>query len=293
VSSTAPPVGNTTAETVVSSGTQRNQAPDGDLIANIEIGNRAAQRKVIDIGVLSEDELLGKLCGYINSMRAFAQSTRNVHKELTETLANSNKIMAQYVQVLRRGRNNDTTAIEYKSARTQAQKYAQTGLFKEHIVSAASATEDTVPSSPDRACCELPACIEALRDIMTAQREVVRKLAEQVGRIHQQKQQLLQQQKTTLSRQQVQQEPHKSQNSQSNQEQEAQSPEKITKRQAQRQRMRQKQMINTNQQESPKENQLPALNQEGTGNANWRTVKKKGTGKAGQSCIRCNHHKDN
>jgi len=159
-------------------------APDGDSITNIETENRAAQRNVIDISVLSEDELLSKLRGYINSMCAFAQNTRNVHKELKETLANSNKIMAQYVKVLRKERNNGTTAKEYKSARTQTH-------------------EHTVPSSPDRACREL-------RDIMTAQGEAVGKLAVQVEKMHQQQQQFLQQQKTALLRQQVQQEPHKS-----------------------------------------------------------------------------------
>jgi len=52
------PVGNTTAEKVVPSSTQQNQAPDGVLTAYTEAGNRAAQTKVIDIGLLSEDELL-------------------------------------------------------------------------------------------------------------------------------------------------------------------------------------------------------------------------------------------
>jgi len=125
VSSQALVSGIATAETVVPEGTQRNQAPDGDTIANMETTNRAAQRKVIDIGVLSEDELLCKLRGYINSMCAFAQSTRNVHKELKETLANSSIIMAQYVKVRGQGRNGDPTVRECNSVRTQTQEYAQ------------------------------------------------------------------------------------------------------------------------------------------------------------------------
>lgn len=137
-------------------------------------------------------------------MCAFARSTRNVHKELKETLANSNKIIAQYVKVLRQGRNSASISKEYKSAHTQTQEYAQTGLSKEQIVSGAPATDD---SSTDRACCELPACIEVLRDMMAAQGEAVGKLAEQVERIHQQQQQSQQQKKKTTNLwQQVQQE---------------------------------------------------------------------------------------
>jgi len=174
------------------------------LAANTEAGNRAAQKKVIDIGVLSEDELLSKLRGYINSMCAFARSTRNVHKELKETLANSNKVMAQYVKVLRQGRNIASTSKEYKSAHTQTPEYAQTGLAKDKIVSGTPAADD---SSPDRPSGELPACIEVIRDMMAAQGDVVGKLAVQVEKIHQQQQQSQQQKKKSKTpRQQVQQE---------------------------------------------------------------------------------------
>lgn len=119
------PVGNTTAVKVVPSSTQQNQARDGVSTAYTEASNRAAQTRVIDIGLLSEDELLSKLRGYINTMCTFAKSTRNVHKELKKTLANSNKIMAQYVKVLRQGRNSasiskanvTTEALSNESAR--------------------------------------------------------------------------------------------------------------------------------------------------------------------------------
>lgn len=69
--------------------------------------------------------------------------------------------------------------------------------------------------------------------------------------------------------------------SHSNQEQVALNPERKTNRQAQRQRMKRKQKINTDQQEALEENDpnLPAPNQEGTGSADWKTVKKKGTEK--------------
>jgi len=119
-------VGNTTAVKVLPSSMQLNQAPDGVLTPNTEAGNRAAQTKVIDIGLLSEDELLRKLRGYINSMCAFAKATRNVHKELKETLVNSNKIMAQYVKVLRQGRNCASTSKVNKAAHTQTQENVTT-----------------------------------------------------------------------------------------------------------------------------------------------------------------------
>jgi len=43
--------------------------------------------------------------------------------------------------------------------------------------------------------------------------------------------------------------------------------------------MKLKQKSNTDQQEAPEKNQLPTPNQDVSGNANWETVKKKGTGK--------------
>jgi len=80
--------------------------------------NLAASRKVIDIGVLSEGELLNKLQGYINSMCAFVLSTRNVHKELKETFANSKKIMSQYTKVLKQGQKDELTPKVHKTAQT-------------------------------------------------------------------------------------------------------------------------------------------------------------------------------
>lgn len=66
-------------------------------------------------------------------MCAFAQSTRNVHKELKDTLANSKIIMAQYIKVLRQERNNTLEAKEYKIAHTQTQEYAQTVIYYERM----------------------------------------------------------------------------------------------------------------------------------------------------------------
>lgn len=125
---------NTTAETVVSTGTQWKQAPHGekdtDASKTGESSGHAAgadkssnkpvgpQKRTIDIGALSEEALLDLLRGYINSMCAFAGATRNVHKELKETLTNSSRIMTQFVKVRQQGRNKDAPAKVQKSACT-------------------------------------------------------------------------------------------------------------------------------------------------------------------------------
>lgn len=79
------------------------------------------KKRTIDICTLSEDELLGMLRGFISSMCSFALSTRNVHKELKETLAKSDKILTQYTYVINRERNKAISSRTTKSAETQRQ----------------------------------------------------------------------------------------------------------------------------------------------------------------------------
>jgi len=88
-------------------------AAGADKSSNKPVG---LQRREIDIGALSEEALLDLLRGYINSMCAFAGATRNVHKELKETLINSRRTMAQYVKVRQQGRNKDSPTKVQKSA---------------------------------------------------------------------------------------------------------------------------------------------------------------------------------
>jgi len=76
-------------------------------------------RRVIDIGALGEDELLGMLRGYINTMLIFAQNTRNVHKELKETLANTHKVMGQYLKAKSQKPSSDTGSKVVKSKSTE------------------------------------------------------------------------------------------------------------------------------------------------------------------------------
>lgn len=77
--------------------------------------------RTIDICTLSVDELLGMLRGFINTMCIFALNTRNVHKELKETLASFNKLLKQHIKVINKGRNKDNSFRVQKSAETQTQ----------------------------------------------------------------------------------------------------------------------------------------------------------------------------
>jgi len=126
VASKASTSGIATAETAVPSGTHRNMAPEGEVntevTKNTEQVNNPPTRRVIDIGALFEDELLGKIRGYINSMCAFAQANRNVHRELKETLANSSILMAQYVKVVNHGRAKEVAAKATCGSATNQQK---------------------------------------------------------------------------------------------------------------------------------------------------------------------------
>lgn len=56
-------------------------------------------KKTINIGNLGEDQLLVMIQGYVKTMSDFAGKTRNVHKELKETLLNTEKVLTQYMRV--------------------------------------------------------------------------------------------------------------------------------------------------------------------------------------------------
>ncbi|KAL4091788.1 hypothetical protein QTP88_026422 [Uroleucon formosanum] len=114
----------TSAETAVSSGTRASQVV-GDkkaIATDIKGSNNksvCSQKRTIDIGALSEEALLDLLRGYINSMCAIAQSNRNVHKELKETLANSSRLMSQDSKVVKKPENKNTRPRTQEIAQTQ------------------------------------------------------------------------------------------------------------------------------------------------------------------------------
>lgn len=75
-------------------------------------------RKIIDISKFGEEELLNTMRGYINAMVAFAEKTRNVHKELKDTLGSTSKVFAQYLKVKKPNLNSK---VACKSTYTQTE----------------------------------------------------------------------------------------------------------------------------------------------------------------------------
>jgi len=62
----------------------------------------------INIGSLNEEELLNMIGSYLILMIAFAERTRNVHKELKDTLKNTGLVMKQYIKIKISGQNGKT-----------------------------------------------------------------------------------------------------------------------------------------------------------------------------------------
>lgn len=91
----------------MSGGTQRNKVPDGET-ANVRTNPTresnqnpvdGSQRSIINIGALNETELLNMLIGYVNTITDFAKKTRNVHKELKDTLTNTGIVLHQNLKI--------------------------------------------------------------------------------------------------------------------------------------------------------------------------------------------------
>lgn len=122
-------IGNITrTETAVSlGGTQHAPLSDntdnvfGNKISNSEPSPGASTKSTtpgtINIGILSKEELLDMLQSYVNSTKTFADKTSNVHKELKETLENSEKVLIQYLRVKSSGPKENTTKKVIKSTR--------------------------------------------------------------------------------------------------------------------------------------------------------------------------------
>lgn len=77
------------AETVV-------QTTAHSMLENI---NKGVKPRVIDIGSWNEDQLLGKIQEYIFHMTKFATNTKNVHRELKDTLGKTGTLLKQYAKV--------------------------------------------------------------------------------------------------------------------------------------------------------------------------------------------------
>ncbi|XP_060851691.1 uncharacterized protein LOC132930053 [Rhopalosiphum padi] len=74
-------------------------------------------RRTIDIAVLNESELLTMIKGYVNSMNDFAKRTRNVHKELKDTLANTGLVLNQYLKI----KSSTSTGKKVNDSSTQTE----------------------------------------------------------------------------------------------------------------------------------------------------------------------------
>lgn len=86
--------------------TASNQNPEG------------GSKRIINIGVLNETELLNMIKGYVNSMTVFAKKTRNVHKDLKDTLINTEIVLNQYVKI----KCSTSKGKDTKSTRTQTEE---------------------------------------------------------------------------------------------------------------------------------------------------------------------------
>jgi len=137
------------AKQALSSGHKATEETAGISASNKPVG---PQQRTIDIGALSEEALLDLLRGYINSMYAFAQTNRNVHKELKETLANSNRVMSQYTKVLKLREDKDTRLRTQATAQTLSNVkhisvVTQTSLGSEYFRKAKKSNAGTQTSS--------------------------------------------------------------------------------------------------------------------------------------------------
>jgi len=90
---------------------------------------KTVKRNVIDIGALSETELLDKSIHYVESMEKFALNTRNVHREIKDTIPKLRMLLTQYKKVRNQGPGNKeqitpkpTAKDAGKSAATQTPK---------------------------------------------------------------------------------------------------------------------------------------------------------------------------
>jgi len=79
--------------------------------------------KTINITTLSEAELLDKSLHYVAYMEKFALKTRNVHREIKDTLPKLRMLLTQYIKVKKQGpgdKEQNTQKLAEKDARISA-----------------------------------------------------------------------------------------------------------------------------------------------------------------------------
>lgn len=76
--------------------------------------NKSLKSRIIDIGTLGEAKLLSMIQHYVTGMNTFEANTRNVHKELKETLAKTCMLLKQYTRVKNQGPGDTVQATTSK-----------------------------------------------------------------------------------------------------------------------------------------------------------------------------------
>jgi hypothetical protein len=95
--------GSPTGKLVSGSQAAQGQMASGNntspTVANEPSAEKRDTKRTIDVSALNEEELLSMINGYINSMTNFANKTRNVHKELKDTIANTGIVLKRYTKL--------------------------------------------------------------------------------------------------------------------------------------------------------------------------------------------------
>jgi hypothetical protein len=105
-------VGNETAGGGTHASTRGREATSSET----QMTAQQKKARTINIATLGEEELLNMVHSYITNMVTFANNTRNVHKELKETLAKTSLLMTQFRKV-RDANANEEPSIKSPSAK--------------------------------------------------------------------------------------------------------------------------------------------------------------------------------
>ncbi|CAI6360636.1 unnamed protein product [Macrosiphum euphorbiae] len=125
--------------------------------------------KIIDITTLSEAELLDKTLHYVASMEKFALATRNVHREIKDTLPKLRMLLTQYIKVKKQGTGD-------KGQNTQKPEVKDAGKC--------AATQTPTPTNPEKPDGPLMAMLERIQEQLTSQQGSIDQLAAERNQLH-------------------------------------------------------------------------------------------------------------
>ncbi|KAL4082661.1 hypothetical protein QTP88_029722 [Uroleucon formosanum] len=111
--------------------TRADDRENGDAAAKIG-RNKTPKPRTIDISTLGEAELLSMIQQCVTGMNAFAANTRNVHKELKETITKTCMLLTQYAHVKNQGPGDTQAAYSScASSKTQCECWYPNTLARE------------------------------------------------------------------------------------------------------------------------------------------------------------------